>query len=98
MLIKPMQLHRRQLHAFQPAKGGIRRPYGSTRSMGFRGGSIVSHPKFGICTVGGTSKNKISLHSMQTGKRLCQNSSASDLIFKSFNNYFIHWAEDPEVS
>jgi len=34
LLIKPMQFHRRQLHAFQPTKYGIRRPYGSTRSMG----------------------------------------------------------------
>ena len=66
LFIKPMQFHRRQLHAFQPAKGGIRRPYGSTRSMGFKRGSIVSHPKYGICTIGGTSKNRISLHNLQT--------------------------------
>ena len=89
LYIKPMQFHRRQLHAFQPANGGVRRPYGSTRSLNFRRGSIVKHKKVGICTVGGTSKNKISLHSIQTGKRLCQNASVSDVIFKSFNNYFI---------
>jgi len=89
ILIKPMQFHRRQLHAYQPAKGGIRRPYGSTRSMGFRRGSIVSHPKFGICTIGGTSKTKISLHNLQTGKRLTQNSLSSDVKFKAFNNYNI---------
>jgi len=87
LLIKPMQFHRRQLHAFQPAIGGMRRPYGSTRSMGFRRGSIVSHPKYGVCTIGGTSKNRISLHSLQTGKRLCQNASISDINFKSYNNY-----------
>ena len=82
-----MQFHRRQLHAFQPAIGGIRRAYGSTRSMGFRRGSIVSHPKYGMCTVGGTSKNKISLHNLQTGKRLTQGASNFDVIFKSYNNY-----------
>ena len=89
LYIKPMQFHRRQLHAFQPAKGGVRRPYGSTRSLNFRRGSIVTHKKFGICTVGGTSKNKLSLHSLQTGKRLTQNASGSDVTFKSFNNYSI---------
>lgn len=87
LLIKPMQFHRRQLHAFQPAKYGIRRPYGSTRSMGFRRGSIVSHPKYGVCTIGGTSKNKISLHNLKTGKRLTQSASQYDITFKSYNNY-----------
>ena len=87
ILIKPMQFHRRQLHAFQPAKGGVRRLYGSTRSMGFRRGSIVSHPKFGIATIGGNSKNKLSLHSIKTGKRLTQNANIKDVKFKSFNNY-----------
>jgi hypothetical protein len=87
LLIKPMQFHRRQLHAFQPAKDGIRRAYGSTRSMGFRRGSIVYHPKYGVCTIGGTSKNKISLHSLHTGKRLCQSALHSDITFKSYNNY-----------
>jgi len=89
LLIKPMQFHRRQLHAFQPAKGGIRRPYGSTRSIGFRRGSIVAHPKYGTCTIGGTSNNRISLHNLKTGKRLCQNASHSDITFKSYNNYII---------
>lgn len=87
LLIKPMQFHRRQLHAFQPAKYGIRRPYGSTRSLGFRRGSIVSHPKYGVCTIGGTSKNKISLHNLKTGKRLTQSASHADIAFKSYNNY-----------
>ena len=87
LLIKPMQFHRRQLHTFQPAKYGIRRPYGSTRSIGFRRGSIVSHPKYGVCTIGGTSKNKISLHNLKTGKRLTQSASHSDITFKSYNNY-----------
>ena len=89
LYIRPMQFHRRQLHVFQPTKGGVRRAYGSTRSLGFRRGSIVNHKKFGICTVGGTSKNKISLHSLQTGIRLTQKASISDVTFKSFNNYFI---------
>jgi hypothetical protein len=92
LLIKPMQFHRRQLHVFQPAKYGIRRPYGSTRSIGFRRGSIVSHPKYGICVIGGASKGKISLHNLKTGKRLTQSASHSDIIFKSYNNYNLTFA------
>jgi hypothetical protein len=89
LLVKPMQFHRRQLHAFQPSVGGSRRAYGSTRSINLRRGSIVKHRKYGVCTVGGTSKGMISLHSLETGKRLCRNAKRSDTTFKSYNNYFI---------
>jgi hypothetical protein len=89
MLLKPMQFHRRQLHIFQPIKSGVRRTYGSTRSLGFRRGSIVKHPKYGICTIGGTSNGRISLHSIQSNERLCRNSKENDLYFKSYNNYNI---------
>jgi len=88
LLVKPMQFHRRQLHAFQPSFGGSRRAYGSTRSLDLRRGSIVKHRKYGVCTVGGTSKGMLSLHSLETGKRLCQNAKRSDTTFKSYNNYY----------
>jgi hypothetical protein len=91
ILLKPMQFHRRQLHAFQPAKGGVRRLYGSTRSMGFRRGSIVSHNKYGTCIIGGTSNGRISLHSIQTNERLCQNAKENKLYLKSYNNYNINY-------
>ena len=87
MIVKPLQLHRRQLHALQPAKGGVRRPYGSTRSLGLRRGSIVKHPKYGICLVGGTSKGRISLNNIETGSRLCQNAKIESVHFLSFNNW-----------
>jgi hypothetical protein len=54
MLISPIQLHLRQLHALQPSKGGIRKRQGSTRSLGLKRGSPVKHPKYGIVYVGGT--------------------------------------------
>ncbi len=91
LIMKPMQFHRRQLYAFQATKGGFRRAYGSTRSIGLRRGSIVKHHKYGVCTVGGTSKGMISLHNLQTGKRLCQNAKHSDTTFISFNNYNIRF-------
>jgi len=87
LIVTPLQLHRRQLHALQPAKGGIRRNYGGTRSMGFKRGSYVKHPKYNICYVGGTSKARISLHSIADSKRLCQNAKPQDckhLTYASF--------------
>jgi hypothetical protein len=66
------------------SKGGKRRLYGSTRSLGFRRGSLVQHNKLGVCYVGGTSKNSISLHSLETGKRLSQNIVPGDCKFRCY--------------
>ena len=79
LCVAPIQLHRRQLHALCPAEGGVRRLYGGTRSMGFKRGSLVRHPKWGLAYVGGTSKGLVSLHSLETGKRLCQNAKPQDI-------------------
>ena len=87
IVAKPLRFHRRQLHVFQPAKGGIRKSYGSTRSFGLRRGSIVTHPKFGKCIVGGSSKGRISLHSISDNKRLTQNSKIEDIKFLCYNNW-----------
>ena len=72
--VVPIHLHRRQLHAFQPATGGIRRSYGGTRSWGFKRGTLVKHPKYGLCTIGGYNlkRNSLSLHEYRTNKRLTQ--------------------------
>jgi len=74
----PIRLHRRQLHAFQPFKGNIRRPYGGTRSMGLTRGSLVNHVKFGLCYIGGTQKERVSLHGLRTGKRVTQSAKILD--------------------
>jgi hypothetical protein len=88
LLIKPMQFHRRKLHVFLPAKGGIRKRDGSTRSLGFRRGSIVFHKQYGIVTIGGFSNDgKLSVHNINTNKRLARNIKVNDITFKSFNNY-----------
>jgi len=87
LFITPLHFHRRQLHATQPAKGGIRRPYGGTRSLGFKRGSWVSHPKHGMCYVGGTMGNRISLHSLKTGRRLCQNAKPDECRFLTFASW-----------
>lgn len=83
----PLRFHRRQLHRFQPAKGGVRAPYGGTMSLGFKRGGIARHPKWGVCYIGGGSKGKVSLHSIETGKRLTQSAKPSDIKFLSFNSW-----------
>lgn len=72
------RLYRRQLHALQPSKGGVRRPYGGTRSHGLKRGTLVRHPKYGLCTIGGCDRKKqtISLHAYRTNKRLTQGAKA----------------------
>ena len=83
-IISPLQWHRRQLYKLKTLKGGIRRPYGGTRSLGFKRGSLVKHLTKGICYVGGTSKGRISLHDLATGKRLTQRAKPEDCQFLSY--------------
>jgi RRXRR protein len=94
----PLELHRRQLHRLQHAPGHIRSRYGGTLSAGFKRGSIVKHQKYGFCYVGGwqesptkkdPNRKTISLHSLATGKRLCQNAIPADCKFLSYNSWRI---------
>lgn len=87
LCVTPLRFHRRQLHRLQPEKGGVRKPYGGTRSLGFKRGSLVKHPKWGIAYVGGVLKDRISLHRLADGKRLCQNAKPSDCKFLAFNSW-----------
>ena len=83
----PLRFHRRQLHRFQPSKGGFRSAYGGTMSLGFKRGGVAKHSKYGTVYIGGSSKGRVSLHSVETGKRLCQNAKAEDIKFLSFNSW-----------
>jgi len=85
MCISPIHLHRRQLHVFQFVKGGIRKPYGSTGSIGLKRGSLVIHIKYGLAYVGGTMAGRITLHSVADGNRISQCIKPSDLKFKTYN-------------
>lgn len=87
LLVAPMQKYYRKLHAQNFTKGGVRRNYGSTRSQGFERGSIVRHAEHGVCTIGGTSNERISIHSLSTGKRLTRCAKRSDIRFRAFNSF-----------
>jgi hypothetical protein len=84
LCVTPLRFHRRQLHALQPAKGGVRRAYGGTRSLNFKRGSLVTHPKWGLCYVGGTMGGRISLHSLDSGSRLCQNAKPEECVYLAY--------------
>jgi hypothetical protein len=77
---------RRQLHVQNPLKKGIRKEYGSTISLGIPRGALVVHPKFGMSYVGGTSKNRISLHGLN-GKRVTQGAKKEDLKVLNINKW-----------
>ena len=89
VIIDPLKFFYRQLHRLQPAKGGIRAPYGGTISQGFKRGSLVVHPKYRLSYVGGSSKGRLSLHNIKTGKRLTQNAKPQDVMFLTFNSWRI---------
>ena len=89
MTIIPLQYHRRQLHVFQPTKGGKRKNYGGTMSLGFKRGSLVKHRQLGIVYVGGTMSGKISVHDIRTKERLSKSVKVSDCKFLTFNNIII---------
>ena len=77
----PIRLHRRQLHRLQASPGGLRNPYGSTRSYGLKRGTLVEHIKYGLAYIGGMQRKieRVSLHSIETGKRLTQHAKIPDL-------------------
>jgi len=85
--IVPLQFYRRRLHVLQPSKEGKRKNHGGTRSLGFKRGSLVKHDKHDLCFVGGSMKGKLSLHSFETGKRLCQNACVSETKLLAFNSW-----------
>jgi hypothetical protein len=87
LCVTPLRFHRRQLHRLQPEEGGIRKPYGGTLSLGLKRGGLAKHLKQRLVYIGGYLKDRISLHSVATGKRLCQNAKPSDCRFLTFNTW-----------
>jgi hypothetical protein len=90
----PARLHRRQLHRLQAASGGERKPYGGTRSLGLKRGTLVRHPRYGLCAVGGfdRTKERLSLHEYRTNKRLMQGAKVREcrpLTWVAFRSWLV---------
>ena len=78
--LKQLRYVRRQLQRFNPGKGGTRSRYGGTMSLGLRRGTLVSHPKYGKCLVGGNDGvDRVSLHSPISRVRLSKSVKLTDL-------------------
>jgi hypothetical protein len=86
LYVTPLRWHRRRLHMLQPGLGGVRRRDGGTHSLGFKRGAFVFHPRWGLSYVGGTSKGRISLHSIETGQRITHNAHPMDCRIRSHYN------------
>jgi hypothetical protein len=84
-----IRLHRRQLHRQQCAPGGVRHPYGGTRAFGFKRGTLVRHPRYGLASVGGCDRRKgtLSLHDYRTNKRLTQKAKGTTLVTLTWTPY-----------
>ncbi len=85
--IKEIRLYRRQLHVFRPTKGGKRKSYGGTRSMGLKRGTLVFHPKYELCSVGGTTATRISLNAYTDNRRLARNAKVVDCDVRTYSPY-----------
>jgi hypothetical protein len=98
--VVPTRLHRRQLHRLQAEPGGVRKPYGGTMSLGYKRGTLVRHPKYGLCTIGGCdrAKQRLSLHAYRTNKRLTQGAKPGEcqrLTVLAFRSWLV--ASTPET-
>jgi hypothetical protein len=78
LCIAPLAWHHRQLHRLEPEKGGKRKPYGGTLSLGLKRGTLVKHPNYGTAYIGGSMDGKLSLHAPATGRRLTQTARLTD--------------------
>jgi len=87
LFLSPLRFHRRQLHRFQPTKEVGRLAYGGTMSLGLKKGSLVEHPTYGRCYIGGNTKGRLSLHSLETGGRLTQTAKVEECQFLSYNSW-----------
>jgi len=76
--IEFLEFHRRQLHVQNPIRGNIRKQYGTTISLGMSRGSIVKY-EGKLYYLGGSSKDKIAIHNIITGKRVKQYVKMGDI-------------------
>lgn len=99
LVLEPLSYSRRQLHRFNPSRHGNRSRYGGTMSLGYKKGTLVTHPLYGKCLVGGNDGSRLSLHSSLTNKRLCQNAKLEDITQISYRPWLLtgHYNQPPSI-
>jgi len=83
----PLKFHRRSLHSLSPAKGGYRKKFGGTVSLGFKRGSVIKHRELGCAYIGGTSDGRVTVHNVVTGNILTSRAFPADCRFMYYNNW-----------
>jgi len=49
-------------------------------SLGFKRGTWVRHPRYGVAYVGGCRNGRVSLHGLRDGRRLCRKAKPDDCV------------------
>jgi len=96
LCLAPLDFRRRSLHLQTPSKGNKRRRHGGTRTEGIRKGALVKSEKHGKCYLGGASQNRVSLHSLETGKRLTKSAKLGEENKVLGYNSIRFWKVNPE--
>lgn len=76
---------RRNLFKQTILKGNIRKRDGGSISLGFKKYTLVRHLKYGLSSIGGNYKGRVSLHDIYTNKRLTHGAKVDDLTIVSYN-------------
>jgi len=74
---------KRQLHRFEPKKGGIRSPYGGNVVLGFKKNTVVEY-KGNFYRTGGATKGRLSLHSFDFDNRRVKRNARPEQCKKMF--------------
>ena len=89
--------YRRKLHYLCPSKNGVRFRFGSTISGGFKKGSVVKHPVYGLLYVGGFSKNGITLHNISTKEAERHYDNPDEYTFLYYSGWVTRWVNDIKI-
>jgi hypothetical protein len=84
-LLRGMGLHVHTREGWRP-RGGKRKPYGGTRSLGLKRGTPVTHPTYGVCGVGGfdLKYKTVSLNAYRTNSRVTKSAKVQDCQIKTW--------------
>lgn len=89
-VLKPLLFTRRQLHRFNPKKGGTRPRYGGTITEGLKKGTLIFHPKWGKTLLSGNDgKGGVTLNNYLSNKRLTRTAKLDDCKIISYSPWVV---------